>query len=59
MNNCKEQYYKKIFLKVILISFKHFFCICIKYVCNIIYLENVFFAKIHLYNLNMIQQKLA
>ena len=30
-----------------------------KYICNIVYLENVFIAKMHLYNMNMIQKKLA
>ena len=53
MNNCKEQYYKmySINSRFIFKNLKLKNCIC-----NIVYLENVFFAKMHLYNVDMIQQ---
>ena len=57
MNNCKEQFKKK-YIKQFYIHLKFFFLYMYKNI-YVIYLENVFFAKMHLYNVNMIQIKIG
>ena len=49
MNNYKEQYYNKMSSnsRFIFLNKKKLFFICIKCICFIVYLENVFFGNMH------------